>query len=371
MLTAIQETIDLLPAIRQDSRQWNQYDYRPVQTEHGINDGHARQRLKLLVALQYHWIDADEALIRHLLEQEIVSRQEDSYQGYDESLELSAFLLAQFKRRSDIWLFAEAKRANFDTLCGFSAGFFLFCGPQVALDEITQSQHESKSFVLEYVLNEDSTPRYAQTDVDEEWNRLLARFPRDPTSEPPMVWIDRAVALDEIQQGRDLLDDYEHRNPDTRKDNSYTWELLGDVARAIESKQLVLDDADSSWDRVFCSTSLAKLYLKNQQPTEAWQMISGCAALLPDIDGWHEVGLGRSLVETAFEIVTARGAPNLERPAVYQWALERFKELAGAHLVLLQKANAAAREMNDQRQAKKFQRLADQEQREIDEMLGN
>ena len=55
----------------------------------GTYDLNANQRYSVMIELQYDWRLEDHDLVRYLFEQEVIAREEDSFQGIGEVLELS------------------------------------------------------------------------------------------------------------------------------------------------------------------------------------------------------------------------------------------------------------------------------------------
>ena len=100
------------------------YLYNPKRTEeNGITDSNYLNRQRLLYGLLYNVCRIDEpereAIIRELFETEIKSRQEESFQGIGENLEMLTYLMRKYRREEDKKLFETAKNANFDCYCGY------------------------------------------------------------------------------------------------------------------------------------------------------------------------------------------------------------------------------------------------------------
>ena len=100
------------------------YLYNPKRTEeNGITDSNYLNRQRLLYGLLYNVCRLEEpkreAIIRELFETEITSRQEDSFQGIGENLEMLTYLMRKYRREEDKKLFETAKNANFDCYCGY------------------------------------------------------------------------------------------------------------------------------------------------------------------------------------------------------------------------------------------------------------
>lgn len=93
----------------------------------GSYDPHAEARTLILNEVQKTLSLKDRALIRFLLEQEIACRQNEVETG-DDSIHHCGFLLFQLGQLEDIELLWWAKRASFDTWCGFDIQFLVGAG---------------------------------------------------------------------------------------------------------------------------------------------------------------------------------------------------------------------------------------------------
>jgi len=89
-----------------------------------IYDGNQANRYGILTGIRFADDKAAyEDLIRYLLIEEIVGRETDTLQGFGDELALAVWLIKQFRREQDTELFSRAKKANFDTHCGFNADY--------------------------------------------------------------------------------------------------------------------------------------------------------------------------------------------------------------------------------------------------------
>jgi hypothetical protein len=90
-------------------------------------DPHAELRALVLKELQKTLSLKDRALIHFLLEQEIACRQNDVETDID-SIHHGGFLLFLLGQLEDVELLWRAKRASFDTWCGFDIQFLVGAG---------------------------------------------------------------------------------------------------------------------------------------------------------------------------------------------------------------------------------------------------
>lgn len=109
-------------------------------TEDGIGL-HAHLRAHVLQALQNTLSLNDRPLIRFLMEQEIVCRQND-IETEDESIHYGGFLLFLLGQVEDVELLWRAKNANFDTACGFDGECLLGAGVASTLVYLSSIEQE-------------------------------------------------------------------------------------------------------------------------------------------------------------------------------------------------------------------------------------
>ena len=120
---------EMLGSLRADVKKYisgnkEEYLYKKQHTEKwGDTDCNYTNRQRLLYGLLYKVCDVAkpdrERIIRELLETEIVSRENESFQGIGENLEMLTYLMYPYRRKEDEKLFERAKNANFDCFCGY------------------------------------------------------------------------------------------------------------------------------------------------------------------------------------------------------------------------------------------------------------
>lgn len=104
-------------------------------------DPHADLRASVLTELHKTLSLKDRALIRFLLEQEIVCRQNETETDSD-SIHLCGFLLFLLGQPEDIELLWQAKKATFDTWCGFDIQFLVGAGVAPTLAALQSIEKE-------------------------------------------------------------------------------------------------------------------------------------------------------------------------------------------------------------------------------------
>lgn len=101
-----------------------EYFYKKKHTEkYGDTDENYSNRTRICYGLLFNVCEVDETvrekMIRDLLEQEIISRENDSFQGVGDSLAILTLLMRKYRRPEDEEIFKRAQNANFDCVCGY------------------------------------------------------------------------------------------------------------------------------------------------------------------------------------------------------------------------------------------------------------
>ena len=99
------------------------YMYKCMRDEqYGDADEHQTDRKRLVYALQFGLREINEPLreqmVRELFEQEVISREKESFQGIGSSMEMLADMIQPYRKPEDDALLERAKNANFDCYCG-------------------------------------------------------------------------------------------------------------------------------------------------------------------------------------------------------------------------------------------------------------
>lgn len=369
MLSIISQTISQLPVLRSDPRQWGRCAYAQfVHPEFGKQDANSLERYRVLIALQYDHQPDDESLVRYLFDQEVIARSTDDFQGFGEALRLASYLLSRWRRGSDLWRFAAAKVANFDTYCGYDAQFLCAAGRDAALAEFANSDHELKETIRDFLFDELCNSRFSSQEIEDWRTGLIHEFPSRPDEEPLRVEIDRAITFGLCDEGLLLLDRFEELGTEKSLSSlSYLREQLGDLKGAIRHRLALLEDSQDDWDRVSNSCSLADLLLKDQRPAEAWATIRDLDTCLARIEGWGEVGLGRSVVAVAFRVAQA-ASPDIGHVA-FEWAYSHEVQLKSSAWQIFNLAHQAALALGDSVRANHYQSAAAAERLRIDQEL--
>ncbi len=369
MLSQIREAIDQLPQLRVHPDQWARCAYQEkIDATYGPQDAHEQARFRVLIALQYGYTDDDEALVEYLFDQELMARKSDGFQGIGEPLELASYLLSRWKRPANLWRFAAAKVANFDTYCGYDSTYLVSAGLEPTFAELASSDHELKESVQSLLFDEQQNCLVTAEELNEWEARMLQEFPRDPQQEPLMTWIERALYLGLHEEGQVLLDQYEATDPDaTLSELCYLRDQLGDTDGAITLRTKMLNQETSQAKQVILASRLAELLVKADRYEEAWQLITRFEDALRRSDQWQNIGLGRSYVEYAFQVAKSASPETAQR--AFAWACTHEQMLTNKTLLILTLATEAARALGDTERTVYDQAAADAEQARIDAML--
>ena len=91
--------------------------------EWGISDANYTNRLRLTYYLLYEKID-DEAAFAYLFQEDLKDRENNDFQGIGTTIQILTYLLQKYNDNHQYdALFEQAKNANFDCACGYTADF--------------------------------------------------------------------------------------------------------------------------------------------------------------------------------------------------------------------------------------------------------
>lgn len=292
------------------------YRYQPVTGEKGQTDAHYANRLRLALALQFGE-NRDETLVRTLLEEEILAREGEAFQGIGVTLEILTGLLLTYGRQSDEVLYQRAKNANFDCFCGFIPG----------------------------------EPVY----------------PRSVEAQDRDFWIELCATLKEKALLNELVESYLAEQTQWRWDNVQIWRMYeelrgndqGELLALVKMHELACQQGP--WDECAAAQKLAAKLIDTAEYTQAWQVLERTAPSLEEAQpDWYRLGLGRFWLESCMDILLGT-ADAAQRRTVWQWSAPYLKcALDNMHGKLYEKAAQAAELMQDDSLAKELrQRLAE------------
>lgn len=351
---------------RKEKQSWAELAYcEATDKDRGSFDHNEKRRYAIFIALQYDFREEDEELIRFLFEQEVIARENDSFQGIGKALWLGAFLLARFNNPSDIPLFYRAKHSNFDTGCGFDKEFIY-----TALREKTE-EYVLKNYPELYVdIKGGYTDMNLSESLDEWWSNLSQQFPKDEKDESLLELYERNMYFENMNRAKEYLAKWKNREPDSeQKDGTlkYAYIELGEIPSAIEIVKKELTAKETNWDKASCNLDLLQLYTKIASK-DGLQTIKAIDHEFNQFESWKQVGLGRIAVHAAFEYSIAARDMNLSKSAfkiAYSW----FKKMDSVALVGLEAGLRAAKKCFSPWKARMFRKLAEIERDRINKAL--
>jgi hypothetical protein len=374
-MTTLEEGRQLLGRCRHDSAAWEEAACTEAPGDDaGWTDRAARRRYVLLLALQYDLRTEDRALVRFLFEQETLRHRREPFQGLDPALPLAGYLLATFRAVEHVWLFAEAKRANFDTYLGFDRAYLVSAGTEATLAYVRAADiHPLRQDVLDWLVGADGQYVVTEDELLSWWRQMAADYPSQLADEDPLARLNQALELDDREEARRWLITWEATLPRTSRQLrtiAWYWAQLHDWDRAgaVVAELLAHDDV-STWDRASLQTDAAAYHRQAGRAVEAGQQLLAARRTLADIGAWWRYGLGRSAIEEALRIAQALPSGHEQAEDAYRWAGEQLQRKGVATLLLLQLAETAAAHLGDTKEQTRYNQRAKRERQRIDQMI--
>ncbi|WP_420644016.1 hypothetical protein [Candidatus Leptofilum sp.] len=373
----------LLPDIRKDESLWNQFSFSPFKDEDGsILDKNSNARYALIIALQYNWSTSDEKLLRFIIQNEVKMHQKDT--GLLQSLHISTYLLAKYKNLENVFLFFEAKEANFDTYCGLDVENVFSAGVQKTIEYLKRSNNPVSIRILERV-DGSIVDNYLDEERLRAWFEEVSRaYPDTVEKERRITLIDRAITFKEFKAGRILVREWfnEHLNQVYEKGNEYAQKrdlanivgrakASGDLSLAIDAQKIALKLCDSPFDRISETQELAELYRLSGSPLKAWTELKKCQPDLEIYKGWNTSGLGRFVITTALQLSLDCDKSSKIKQESFYWANKLISQSRFITLVIFELAFEAASAINDLELQSQYEILRANEKRRIEAMFAS
>jgi hypothetical protein len=365
----IEKYINILRQLRANEIDISEFHYKTLTNSEGhLFDQNQRKRFQLLIALQYDRTKHDQPLLQELLKQEIEMHRKATFQGLFPSIRLNSFLLSTFRNPENIWLFLDAKQSNFDTHCGFDSEYLVSGGIKKTFDLVDKSSNESKKDFYEYFGKSFESFDMTEDDLKAWITQKSLDYKDSPALENIEDQIQSAIDLDE----KDILkkkivqwtESVKTWNNQKLYQLSYYEELVDNVAGEISANEKLFEIKSTDWDKASCLHTLIQLYLKSNNPILAWEKIKIAQSYLSRINYWKEVGLGRFIVENAFDIVLCiNDSNNLIVKEAFTWAIKEVQNMKNLHHNLLEKTGKAAELMGDIKSRDKFFRILEIERK--------
>lgn len=358
--------------IRAKPDRWEPFAYAVAQGEDGLEyDQNALSRYALIIALQYCWREEDEALLRFIVEQEIVMHQTAPFQGLDESLRLSTYLLAKCRNPKNALMFSQAKEANFDTYCGLDRECIYSAGIEPTLQYANQLESPQKDTLIGWLQGEDGTVYFDDAAIQTWFEHQSDDYPSHPERENRRTQISRSITFGDINLGRRLTRAW-YETCESHKDLNaifYYAKQLSDYNLAIAIQHKLKENCTSAWDRVFVMQRLAEVYQLSGAIDQAWHELQQMEDELITFESWKQTGLGRSVVELALTLSLTCPEDNPIKSDAFDWTHKLMEQMNNMSLSIFVKAHQAATELNRTKLAIHYRTLKDNEQQRINKML--
>ena len=370
----IEKYTEILKKLKEDRLQLPDFLYKEGLDKDGnAFDENSTKRFQLLIALQYNPNLRDEMILVELFKAEIERHKKAPFQGLYPALRLSAYLVSNYADHKHVTLFLAAKQANFDTHCGFDYQFLVSAGIHSTYHSIENEKPEIKESFYEYVGSVDHC--YISDNELEQWKKQLnEEYPGTLNINGILDEIDLAIDLEETEILKEKVNEWRSsKNSWTEKELKqfiYFQGIIKDVSAQIWANEELLDLKLSDWDCASQLHSLSDLLVKNKQYVEAWNRIKDAQKYLKRISDWKSIGLGRFIIENAFDVVIgSNDQKDVTAKEAFKWASKNVKTMKNLHLNLLEKIIKACELMGDAKLGKKFIKILEAKQGMLDKIL--
>ena len=269
-----------------------------------------------------------EELVRHLLEEDIIDRETNSFQGIGDSLYTAIFLLQQYQKESDNALYERAKDANFDTGCGLDIQY-------------------AKNMICTNINNfELSSCIHIATDLKED----------EYHSQFVDIWKSQQNKWDKKNLSR-----LRYMEKDRNNNEGELW--------VLEKLAEISAEEDHDWDYCSAMHSLAQKQVEMGKTKEAWQTLSHIIPRIKKVEEWYSVGLGRFILEICADLISAFGADSEISKQIWKFAEPAINKIRkNMHWNLYQKAAEAANIMDNTQLSTQLQQQLEKEKKAFDEL---
>ena len=367
----IERYIEILEQLRQQKIALKDFLYAEAIDKDELSyDLNAAKRYQLLKAMQYNRLETDEPILVELLKAEIERHQKEPFQGLEPALSLNAFLLSLYRKPAYTELFVAAKKANFDTYCGFDYQFLISAGIQETYAYIDEVKAPYAEDFYHYFGSIPEACSLSEEELQDWRNTVQAFYPDILELKDLSDEIELAIELDEklilkekINQWADSMSSWSETD---LKRLSYYKRLIGDTKGELWSKEQLLSFKTTDWDTASALIDLSELYLKLNDYENTWSKLTQIEQHLKTIPDWISYGLGRSIIERYFELILAINNPDDDIvKEAYKWVSKQMAGMKNLYINLLEKAAKAADLMQDLRLSKKYYKMLESERKKL------
>jgi hypothetical protein len=358
--------LDNLTQFRENKSNWEKLKNLPTEDKE-YSDINYQNRKEILIALQFYKEDTDEELIKFLFEEEIKDRKKDPFQGNTESLNRGGFLLSTFKQSKYVWLFIEAKNANFDTHCGFDWEHILSAGVSNTFDYVEKNENERKEDFYDFFPNREDC-ELTEPDINKWHLHKSNYFSKSLENDDLEFWIEIALDISNMEEAKKLIGKLETQTTNSEeslRSLKYYKGRIKDYAGQIELIKSLIDKPVYEHNIIADYLELSGIYLEINEIKKSWNTIE-TAIKKCDLSNTYTKGL---FSEQAIKIVMkskSQEEKNVINQA-YEFAINNLGNILP--LVQLEEYYNCAKKMGDKKNEELFYQKYLAKKRNIDEMM--
>ncbi|WP_124726783.1 hypothetical protein [Staphylospora marina] len=361
----IKDITNNLDLIRKSRDLWNEFAY--LKDSDSKQDLNVKKRYALAIELHYHWKpDDDYELVKFLMKNEVVSRRNDPYSGSADSLILISYLLARYRKPENVWLFEEAKFADFDTYCGYDVQFLFSAGVEATCRYLERHGiTEDRPYLFE---NRDHLRSICtEEDIEKFFYELSLRFPTRIEDERVETLFDRAIIFGDDQEAERLFRLMEEAGEISDASLYYYAKKIKNYDKAIHYRRKSLKTSTKEWDQASLLQDIAELYCLKGEYANAFNTALTWEPLLKHLN-WKETGLGRSLIETLLDISLGLHEEDDRKLSVtaFEKADSMLKKSKNITILLLEKAVLCSEKLGFSDLQRYYRRLLNAERKRIE-----
>lgn len=284
--------------IRSSPHLWEEFAFEESEHDEQNPSNHSIKRYALAIQLKYHWRPSDEEFVNFLYHQEIKHCRKSPYGGYDSCFMILTDVLTQFRNPENLWLFLEAKFANYDTYFHIDPEHIYSAGYKKTCDYLTRCEEQENYLDHKEYLAE-IQERISESSLEKLWDRISYRFEvKKEEDESIHTRFHRAVVFEApLSEIQDLFRQIE-RDPDESASSLVLRAIDAKLYdRAVFYQSKIVHQTKSRWDRVSALEKLSKIYCLADDYRNAYSVALRWTEITNRFQAWKRCGLGNYLVE--------------------------------------------------------------------------
>ncbi|HEY8400981.1 MAG TPA: hypothetical protein VIK89_06950 [Cytophagaceae bacterium] len=368
----LEKLSQVLHKVREGQIALSEFLYNESTDKEGkLFDVNAVKRYRLLVALQYDLQSKDEQLIKELLAAEIQMHRK-AFHDMAPSLSLNAYLLSQFRKPEYALLFLKAKQANYETNCSLDFQYLVSAGIKNTYEFLEGMDSPEIENFYSYMGDTAETCFLSEVEL-EEWRREQKDyFSKKYSGNSFKAEIQLALELDDKEVAVEKVNEWQNFQEvwgvAELKELNYYRVLLEDYQGQVWANEELLKQMVEDSDKVYTLQFLSSLYLKLNDPINAWEKIKQSLIHLQELP--EDTNTKRFLVENAFDVVLQiNNASDVIAQEAYSWVTSSINTMHSIHHNLLKKIAEAGKLMNDTEVRNKYKSRLKEEQIKLDSIL--